>query len=111
MFNGDLGWSLSGTVKSIRTVQGVSEINTQYIVYDMLRSGAYKPSFERLHVKPRKDGTFDVKAKAQNDFKAPDMEYTTSVFNANIQSTNYETRFNSALDVGADKIYREFLYR
>ena len=77
----------------------------------MLGSVAYRPSFERKHGKPRQGGAFDVKAKAQNDFKAPDMKYTTSVFNANIQSNNYETRLNSALDVGADKIYREFLYR
>ena len=50
--------------------------------------------------------TFDIKAKSQNDFKAPDMEYTTSIFTANIQSNSYETRLNSALDVGSDMIYR-----
>lgn len=54
--------------------------------------------------------TFDIKAKAQNDFKAPDMEYTTSIFTTNIQSNSYETRLTSALDVGSDMIYRTYFF-
>ena len=57
------------------------------------------------------DITFDIKAKGQNDFKAPDMEYTTSIFTANIQSNSYETRLNSALDVGSDMIYRTYFLK
>ena len=51
-----------------------------------------------------------IKAKAQNHFKAPDMEYTTSIFTANTQSNSYETRPNLALDIGSDMIYRTFFF-
>ena len=54
--------------------------------------------------------TFDIKAKAQNDFKALDMDYTTSIFTTNIQSNSHETRLTSALDVGSDMIYRTYFF-